>query len=229
MPRQENAQLLRHQGVAFLQRNAIQQAATNLRASLDLQSDDEVYSLLQDAAFNGVTSIPTRKWLMGQTIGVASFAIPFLIVFLYIAWLGSSPATTESNTSPGQNLTTSNSTPVPAATAPAFQVTCLHGSNTIAASTLRAACVKTRDYLGKQQAGASDQSDRDDFIVLGAIAEYAEAAAAQRLGYQHESDSEAAEALAVLDNMRQNASDPEAKKYAARYYDCYKRDQCSKQ
>ncbi len=226
-PRLENAQLLRHQAIAFLQRNMLSAAVTNFQASLKFEKNDNVVSMLTESFFSGIPTLPKVAWLRGQTIGLASFAIP-VIVLLFLTWASSIAAS--SSSSPGDTTSAQSAgdsgTPEPAETTPAFQTICLKSTRSTDAKVIHVACTQARQYLANRREIATEQTDKDDFTVLGAMAEYQEAVAAQRLGFEHEAAKEGDEAIAAFGAMKDSAVDPDAKKAAARYYDCYKLNEC---
>jgi hypothetical protein len=76
LPRQQNAQLLRHQGIAFLQRGFINEARTALVASLRFERNPQVVDLLNEDVFRVSTVLPGPSWSKGQTLAAFLFAVP---------------------------------------------------------------------------------------------------------------------------------------------------------
>ena len=68
LPRQQNAQLLRHQGIAFLQRGFINEARTALVASLRFERNPQVVDQLNEDVFRVSTVLPGPSWSKGQTL-----------------------------------------------------------------------------------------------------------------------------------------------------------------
>jgi len=228
-PRLENAQLLRHQALAFLQRNYLSESLTNFQNSLKFEKNDQVSSIVKESTYSQVPVLPNTGWLRGQTIGLASFFIPVVLIFALSAWAGAGGSSSANSTTASETSSASTSnTAAPAETAPPFQKKCLHATKTDDPKMVHAACVQTRTYLADRSVNASEQSDKDDYAVLGAMAEYAEAVSAQKLGLEHEAEKEGNEAIAVFATMKDSAADPDAKKAALRDYNCYKLNACGK-
>jgi tetratricopeptide (TPR) repeat protein len=86
----ENAQLLRHQAVAYLQRDRLNEAKTSFKASLQFERSDQVEGILSEPFMQSASVLPPPpSWLRGQTIGLASLAIPCFLFFLFFVPHGS--------------------------------------------------------------------------------------------------------------------------------------------
>jgi hypothetical protein len=99
MPRQQNAQLLRHQGIAFLQRGYVNEARTVLEASQRFEKNDGVTNLLNEPIFRVSTVYPGRGWLKGQTVALLLTPVPLILVCLFLIAYGSSHASGYSSSS----------------------------------------------------------------------------------------------------------------------------------
>lgn len=82
LPALENAQLLRHQAVAYLQRGRYNEAKTNFKASLQFEPSAQVSAMLAERFIQEATTLEARSWLRGQTIALASISIPVFLAFL---------------------------------------------------------------------------------------------------------------------------------------------------
>jgi curved DNA-binding protein CbpA len=102
-PKPQNGQLLRHQAMAFYQRGWINDARTTLSASLTFEQNDAVVRLLGDPAFVGSEEKKAPSWLPGQTLATAFLALPFIVIWLLGAWIGSGQTARGTTESPPTN------------------------------------------------------------------------------------------------------------------------------
>lgn len=84
-PRRSNAQMLRHQGVAFLQRQDLIAAKAALSQAQHYEPDAAVDELLSDPEISSAKVPVAPRWLAGQTLSLA--AVPTLIAVLTLAGL----------------------------------------------------------------------------------------------------------------------------------------------
>lgn len=236
MPRAENAQLLRHQGVAFLQRGLINEARTALTTAQRFERNTGVTDLLADNEIFGIsTELPSPGWLKGQTIAAFSWAIPIVLLFIFFAAIGSND-----NTAAGSG-TTSNASAAQAAASPG--ATAQDGDSAGNLSTNESACLsdaKNERWINAYsdcRAARSDtvaritasttQSERDGYALVGAIEEFNEAVGASKSGYDSAAKQFARESVAAFDRLR-NSADADVRAQATRYYNCYGLDRCPK-
>jgi hypothetical protein len=88
-------------------------------------------------------------------------------------------------------------------------------------------CKKARAEYASLLAAAETQADRDDYRVLGAMAEINEAIGAADAN-RDDARSLAREAIATFTAMKDKAQEPKARRMAKRYYDCYVLNNCPK-
>ena len=227
--RLENAQLLRHQGIAYFQRGMRDEAFTNFTNSLKFEKNDAITSILAEPFFKGAISLKKPGWLRGQSIGLASFAIPLIILFLFGLWSSSSPsnATSERHAS---STSADNSTPYArplSDTSVAMERTCIATKN-VSNQRIYDTCKAIRPEIRKQVSDSTEKFDKDDFTVIGAQAELSQAIAAYQLGRTVEAKKLGEEALQTLKTIKEANSEPKARKRASEIYNCYKLNQCSK-
>jgi DnaJ domain len=104
----ENAQLLRHLGLAFVQRGYLNESRTAFNDSLRFERNPAVVSMLQEPEYASASLLPQGGWLPGQTVGVLSFAIPIVLLFVVFSIIGASESPAP-NSSTGMNTTASDS------------------------------------------------------------------------------------------------------------------------
>jgi curved DNA-binding protein CbpA len=224
MKRLENGQLLRHLGIAFAQRGYFSESRTAFTDSLTFEKNPAVNETLKSSEFVSASIIQKPRWLRGQTVGLASLLLPFIIFFAVGAMLASgekTPATASS----GAQITSANSsddaTPVPAATKPP----CLDPKTKLRAQALYDQCASVRTEIHDYVLKSTSEKDIESYHMLAALAEYAQAYGA--LGAKRsDAKSLADEAVASLNDLRSSAKDDDVRKAAGRYYNCYALDQC---
>jgi hypothetical protein len=85
MPGVENAEMLRGQGLAYLQRRLTREAKTALTAAQRYEYSGSVALLLCDEEILGTAPLlPEKKWLHGQTAAVCALAVPFLAFVIIV-------------------------------------------------------------------------------------------------------------------------------------------------
>jgi len=231
LKRLENAQLLRHLGLAFVQRGYWDESRTAFNDSLRFERNPAVISMLQEPAYANASLLPQPGWLRGQTVGVLSFAIPIVLLVVIFNVIGASDQSTAPNSSTGLTTTasdaggatTTEATPAPEQT----RSPCLDRSIRLKGIGLYNECKKARSGYASRLAAAQTQADKDDYRVLGAMAEINEAIGAADAN-RDDAKSLAREAIATFTAMKEKAQEPKARRMAQRYYDCYVLDRCSK-
>jgi hypothetical protein len=168
MPRLENAQLLRHQGVAYLQRGMEDKSFTSFSDSLEFELSQNVVDILHEPFFVDARRLPKVGWMRGQTIGVASFLIPLVIIFGAIMFSGSSSSTANASLN---DSTISQASVQPEVTPTVNPVRaqiqlCLN-SKVATAQQIYHTCEALRPQLNVELEKATEQSDKDSLTLLG--------------------------------------------------------------
>jgi hypothetical protein len=234
--RRDNAQLLRHLGVAFIQRGYFNESRTAFDASLHFEKSPAVNATLLEPVLANASVLPPPRWLRGQTVSLLSFFIPVILLFVFLGGLDATDQSSRGTRSGGTVATrggaapsadtaqgTGPPTPMPEATRPP----CLNRESKLSGLPLYNDCKKTRAQIAVMLSEARTPADKDDYRVLGAIAEVTEATAAYQA---HVGDYRALakDAIATFKDMKDGAHDPKARSMARQYYDCYALSHCPK-
>ena len=224
MKRLENGQLLRHLGIAFAQRGYFGESRTAFTDSLEFEKNPAVNETLKSSEFINASLLKRPGWLHGQTIGLASLAIPFIIICLFGTLSASGDKSTSASTTRSAAVSSSDDS----ASAPAPSETrepCLDPKTTLKGLALYKECAQTRIDLHNYLAKATTSTDIDEYKYLGAVAEFNQAFAAADAG-RSDGKALANESIAMFTSLKDSATEPRVKKFAQEYYNCYVLKKC---
>lgn len=230
-PRAQNAQLLRHQGIAFLQRGFVNEARTTLMASLTFERNDSVSALLNEPVFAVSTVFPGPRWSSGQTIAGALFAVPPIVIALLIMWMGSGSTTTSGDASSSQASSTADQSQ-------AIQESQLKGMIHKCAQAQHQeqdarsaydACDAALKWLADDiKATSAGSEDHQNYSLIIDEALLFKSDAASRLGWTDESKQLRQQGLDDLETLRDKGATADVRNAAKRYYDCAANGVCAK-
>jgi hypothetical protein len=221
LPRQQNAQLLRHQGIAFLQRGFINEARTALVASLRFEHNPQVLDLLNEERFRVSTVFPAPGWSKGQTVAAFLFAVPPILVLALLWMLGSNSA--------GSSATTSDYSGSQAQDA---QLTAMLGTCKTAsdrAKDARAAynaCNAALKWIANDLAATPRAADRQEYSLVTDNTLIYKSYASERLGWPDQAKTEFAQGTADWKSLTSNGVTQDIRATAKRNYQCAVLDKC---
>lgn len=227
LPRQQNAQLLRHQGLAFLQRGYINEARTALTASLRFERNPQVVDLLNEEIFSVSTILPGPGWSKGQTVAAFLFTIPPILILALLWMLGASSSTPGSSPS-SSSASSSDSQRLQEAQLKALMGTCETSSDEKKDATAAYdACTSALKWIHSDLAATAGSEDRQEYQLAADNALVFESVASHRLGWSDQAKTELDQGVADFKSLATNGATPRIRATANDDYECVALSKCN--
>lgn len=224
-PRAPNAQLLRHQAIAYSQRAMMDEARAALESARHFEKDEAIDSLLRDPMFSTVTPCPHKHWLSGQTVAVGALLVPIL---LFGAFIFNAVSVGESEAPPSPNTTADTraaTSPPPVTQVKALMSSCENAGQGDAKTAL-ASCDQLLAALTAASSAFTSQEDKDGYRYMVDMSHVYKAGALFRLGHKSEALATAQPAMADLRSLSTSASSSKIRGWAQSQVDCLENNNC---
>jgi curved DNA-binding protein CbpA len=226
-----NAQLLRHQGIAYLQRNMRDESFTSLSESLEFEMNPSVLDMLKESFYDGARRMPKPGWMRGQKIALAGVLIPVVILFGLVSVMGSTPSSSRSSSVASTAQMTSDLAQPEASPTEnplrSLAQLCLNSKTDTSQKiyhTCEGVIPSMQSYLDK----AKTQAEKDYLSVVIAEAQMSQAIAGWNLGLKDEARALHEKADITFKSISVTATEEKTQQRARVDYDCYALDHCPK-
>lgn len=232
-PRQENAQLLRHQGMAFATAGKVNAAFTTLGAAQELEPLEPVAEILRDPMFRSAECFSTRKWLPGQTIALTIAAAPILALVTLFGTVPSTESDSRSSalknsaatTGPSRASNLDNTTKQRLKT---LMSTCRSEPSATNARAALDACGELLKSFHGFALAASGDIERQHWRLLEDLTLWHQGLAADASGDSAKARSLIDGSVADLNQLSHTGITPDVRNEAKKYYDCFVKNVCPK-
>ena len=221
----QNAQLLRHQGMAFWLRGNIDEAYTNFMSSLRWEKQPPVVELLKAPEFSEAKILKTARWQKGQTGAILLGMACLCLVFIVLMILGSQKDNAQADSSQSEATPAANTTFSPQFVKDLKD--CRSNSKEHANITVSyAACKDAISAVDEMKSGTTG-IDLDEGDLLKASLQTYEAGNAALLGYKSEASSLFAASTATFKRLSTRGILESTRTKARKWYDCNVNNVCN--